>query len=103
MIKHRCGILPLRIETGRFVGEAPDQRLCRFCQLNSIEDETHFLLDCTCYIHIREQVFGDIILTNDFINSSVHGKLNFIIHNYPRKIAKFLMKSYLKRKIIVYN
>ena len=63
------------METGRFVGVVPEQRLCRFCQINSIEDETHFLLDCTCYIYIREQVFGDFLHADDFINSSVHKKI----------------------------
>jgi hypothetical protein len=40
----RCGILPLRIETGRYVGEAPEQRLCKLCITASVEDEMHFVL-----------------------------------------------------------
>ena len=39
----RFGILPLRIETGRFVNEALDNRLCRLCNSNAVEDEIHFL------------------------------------------------------------
>ena len=31
----RCGILPLRIETGRFEGKAEAERLCKFCDTNS--------------------------------------------------------------------
>ena len=27
----RFGILPLRIETGRYIGERPEDRLCRLC------------------------------------------------------------------------
>ena len=37
-----CGILPVRIETGRFVGERPVERLCKLCDLNVPEDERHF-------------------------------------------------------------
>ena len=40
-----CGILPLRIETGRCVGESPDERLCKLCNGPDIEDEKHFLLE----------------------------------------------------------
>ena len=36
------GILSIRIETGRFVGERPEERLCKLCDLNVPEDERHF-------------------------------------------------------------
>ena len=39
LAQFRCGVLPLRIETGRFVGEKPEERLCRLCNDNSPEDE----------------------------------------------------------------
>ena len=42
LAQFRCGVLPLRIETGRFVGEKPEERLCTFCGLRVPEDETHF-------------------------------------------------------------
>ena len=42
----RCGVLPLRIETGRFTGEQVNDSLCRFCELNLVEEEKHFLLVC---------------------------------------------------------
>ena len=58
----RCGMLPLRIETGRFVGEAEEQRVCIFCQLNEIEDETHFLLKCDLYEEERVSLLEDICI-----------------------------------------
>jgi hypothetical protein len=42
----RCGILPIRIETGRYRGEALDDRICTMCTLDCIEDEYHFLKYC---------------------------------------------------------
>ena len=64
MAQFRCGVLPLRIETGRFVGEQVRDtcRLCRFCDLNLIEDEKHFLLVCPSYVNLRDADLG-IILT----------------------------------------
>ena len=49
----RAGVLPLRIETGRFRHESLDRRLCEFCQSNSIESEIHFLLHCPFYDDLR--------------------------------------------------
>ena len=44
LCQFRCGILPIRIETGRYIGETPEQRLCRFCDTQSVEDEIHFFV-----------------------------------------------------------
>ena len=41
--KFRCGVAPLRIETGRFENIPLDERNCLFC--NVIESESHALLD----------------------------------------------------------
>ena len=46
-------ILPLKIEIDRFNNIAVELRLCEMCDLNSIEDETHFLLYCSLYSSLR--------------------------------------------------
>ena len=46
MAQFRCGVLPLRVETGRFIGEAVNARICKLCNQGSVEDEAHFLLNC---------------------------------------------------------
>ena len=40
----RSGILPLHIESGRWVGTSEENRLCHFCELDEIENEIHFIL-----------------------------------------------------------
>ncbi len=37
----RCGILPLHIETGRWYGVKEENRLCKACNNNQIENEYH--------------------------------------------------------------
>ncbi len=37
LAQFRCGILPLRIETGRYVGEAVENRLCLLCDEHLVE------------------------------------------------------------------
>ena len=63
----RCGVLPLAIETGRYKNTPVDQRLCRLCNLNQIEDESHFLCQCTLYKTMRTTLYlhiSSIYLTN---------------------------------------
>jgi hypothetical protein len=45
MAQFRLGILPLNIETGRFRNQPIEERICDLCELNEIEDESHFLLN----------------------------------------------------------
>ena len=46
MALFRCGILALRVETGRFMSIPPEYRLCLLCDAPNTEDETHFLFHC---------------------------------------------------------
>ena len=102
LCQFRCGILPIRIETGRYIGETPEQRLCRFCNMQSVEDEKHFLLHCGLYNNIRENVFQDILHTDIFINLNSDEKLTYLLQTYPRKIAKYLVQAYVKRRNVIY-
>ena len=43
LAQYRIGILPLRVETGRYIGEKPEERICKICQSGQIEDEMHLL------------------------------------------------------------
>ena len=54
---------PLHIETGRHNNTAREERLCPLCK-NGIEDEMHFLLQCTKYADLRNQHFGNTVLPN---------------------------------------
>ena len=53
----RCGVLPLRIETGRFSGLKPEERVCQLCDSGEIEDEKHFILTCDRYTNQRQILF----------------------------------------------
>ena len=51
--KFRCGVAPLKLETGRYEGIIEIDRLCPICN-NDIEDECHVVLKCTAYQDIRK-------------------------------------------------
>ena len=57
--KFRSCYLPLAIETRRYTRlKTPVfERLCKFCDTNAIEDETHILVDCEFYSDLRYQLF----------------------------------------------
>ena len=46
MAKLKGGILPLRVETGKFKGLKRELRFCELCNKNKIEDEIHMLTQC---------------------------------------------------------
>ena len=50
--KFRCGVAPLRLETGRYERLSPEQRTCFYCT-DCIESEEHVLLSCPVYDDLR--------------------------------------------------
>ena len=98
----RCGILPLRIETGRYLGEPLNTRLCKLCKCQEIESEEHFILRCTLYDRIRDDIYSDIFI-NQFLLMSHQEQFIELIQKYPRKTAKFVVNAYMLRRSILFN
>ena len=97
----RCGILPIRIETGRYTGENPEQRVCLFCDSGEVESEIHFLLKCEFYKAIRNEHFGSLF-SGALCNIDVDSR-KYLMSNHPRKLAKYLVNSYQKRQNLIYR
>ena len=53
LAQFRCAVLPLKIETGSFLGLSVEDRLRQVCDQNAVENEIHFLLHCTLYDDLR--------------------------------------------------
>ena len=66
----RCDILPLRVETGWYIGEPVGTRTCKFCSLNTVENEEHFLLNCELYDIIWHNAYGNLTLQTEFTSLS---------------------------------
>ena len=58
LTKFRCGVAPLRIETGRYEGSPIDQRLRFYCK-TTIESE-HVLLECPLYKDISDELYNNV-------------------------------------------
>jgi hypothetical protein len=61
LCKFRCGVAPIRIETGRYERLNVIDRICNICDNhdNEIEDEKHVIMKCTLYDDVRETLFSD--------------------------------------------
>ena len=81
LAKFRCGVAPLRLETGRYEGLSVSDRLCPFCRVH-VDDETHVLLNCDKYYHIRKILFEKAVTVYpDFNILSDEEKKVFLFSN----------------------
>ncbi len=68
------------IETGQYVGEREEHRLCVLCNRMEIENEEHCLIRCNRYMDIRNTLFAAAIdIENVFFRENGWGKLSFIL------------------------
>ena len=100
----RMGILPIKVETGRFVNLKINERICDVCPENKIEDELHFLFNCEAYSDARREFIKEVSLNKvNFETLCDLEKLDYCCKNVPRKLAKYIMKVFQIRKDILYT
>ena len=82
LAKLRLGVLPIRIETGRY--ERPRkteaERVCKQCRLSSPECELHFLMQCPRHSQLRATLFSKIT-DEEFPNMADSEKFKFLVNN----------------------
>ena len=101
MSQFRTGILPLEIETGRYVPifdknfflnrkRTANERICRLCSLNVIENEYHFLCVCPVYNSRRTILFQGIELKHVLFHTlSLSDKFIFVMKLPNRSIKVY--------------
>ena len=104
MARFRCGVAPLRIETGRYERTRlpPDQRICPLCK-NGVEDERHVLLYCPFYTDLRNDLFLSLSVGTSFNMMSDDEKFIYIFSNTNCLIvtARTLYEILERRKILL--
>ena len=105
LAQFRNGILPLKIETGRYTQIPIEFRLCILCNEDQIENECHFLFECDFYQHIRDvyyQGFREHCNNFDVMNHTE--KLNYLMSaDVVKTTAQFIYKCYCKRREFIYK
>ena len=82
------------IETGWYGSKSipPEQRICKICDLRSVEDEFHFLMICPKFSNLRNSPFQDV----NNINPNFSGADKFVWfmsqedEQITLKLARFL-------------
>ena len=109
----RTGVLPLCIETGCYhLTKDPksktyrklnvEERTCLVCNINSVEDEIHFLCHCPMYEEQIKLLFSKITqVYKDFLNMSNVEQLSLIFNNFEKPLIVYLYDSWNNRKKII--
>jgi len=91
----------LNIETGRYYNVAPDQRFCPFCPKH-IEDEFHFLMECSRYAILRNELFTFLeSSTADFKRLDATDRFVYIFgchDSHNARIGKYIKDCFAIRK-----
>ncbi len=100
----RYGILPLRLETGRYVNERREERLCTLCSTNTVETIEHFLFECETYDAQRlpfvtkaQSVIGN---WDDLTQIEC---LTALFQTMPRALSKYVKEIFLCRRDKIYK
>ena len=102
--KFRCGVAPLRIETGRYENIVLENRVCHICDV-FIEDEAHVLLRCPLYDDFRNHLYYVAETFNDNFNTlDDNQKLVFLFSdvNMIRVCAKTCHLILKRRRNFIY-
>ena len=100
----RCGILRLRVETGRYIGLNANERICTLGTSNEIEDEMHLLLKCSLYDNLRQTLVAKVVETNDtFLRLSDIWKFVYIVEKHHVYVDKFIVNAMNGQKSCLYN
>lgn len=105
--KFRCGVAPLKLETGRYERLHLDERYCFHCA-GTVESEKHVILECPLYDDLRYRLFSTISCeAPDFVSLSDDDKLSVILGSDNIKIirvsAKTCYEILMRRRAFLYN
>ena len=103
LIQLKFGILPLKYETDRYQGIAPERQLCKLCTLNVPEDEIHFSFQCPALSTTRVkflQRFSDDHL--EFGDNHIENMSNLLKKEHIVSTALFTESLYKERQSIMY-
>ncbi len=105
MAKMRCGVAPIRLETGRYEGLTEQERICPVCDMDEIESEIHVMIFCPLYNDIRATLYESaLLIDNDFNTYSNMDKFLFLMDNEGiiRNSAKACHSILHRRRRYVY-
>ena len=100
----RCVSHNLAIETGRHgpVNVERSRRLCKYCNLQDIEDEYHFLLICPLYRELRSKYIDSYYWKSPSMYKCI-SLLKMEKLSVLKNVAQYLLNAFELRKSTCYN
>ncbi len=100
----RYGILPIRIESGRFTNEKREERLCTLCDTNTVESVEHFLFECEAYDAQRLTFVSNAqCVIDDWENLTQTECLKSLFNVMPRALGRYVKDIFLYRRDKIYK
>ena len=90
--RFRCSSHDLQIEKGRYTNTPREERLCKCCNTNVIEDEYHFLLVCPAFNTIREKYIKEFY----FVHPSIEKFSSLLNCSNDRVLQNIAVYIYIK-------
>ena len=101
----KFGILPLKIETDMYQGIPPDRRICKLCDLNTPEDEAHFLFSYPTLTPVRYSAY--VYFENSNLNLNSENRNEKLAERCGgqniENLGKFVECLYKERKKYIYE
>lgn len=94
LTKFRISAHTLAIEQGRYKNIPPEKRICPNCNLNKVEDELHFLIECPNNEFNRNEFLKSCEehIPNTFFNLTDRNKFIWLMSNETKEIVVPLAK-----------
>ena len=101
LTQFRCGILHIKIETGKYTQMPIEYRLYILCEENANEDENHFLFECRFYNTITNTYFQSFKeICPDFDQMNYENRFKYLMSTVVVKLtAEFIYRCYCKRRV----
>ena len=100
--KFRCGCFDLNVNKGRSLNIPRHARICSLCNMNKIEDEFHFLIECPFYYELRLLYLPRFFFAVPTLQK-FYTLLNTTNTNLLYRLSKYLISARNYRAEIVYH
>ena len=101
--KLRLGILPIRLETARYVRPIlpENERVC-YCNSGQIESESYVLFTCPIYHELRQSWLNKLCIPDNFSQLSEVERLKLVLNKSEnvKHTTQYLISTRLRSKVI---
>ena len=102
LCKLRISAHTLSVERGRYLNIPKQSRICLCCNNGDVEDELHFLLNCSTYKYLRDNIIkqlNNVLMNNKFILLSYNLLISILNSNSPTVLQ--IVVNYLNEYLLV--